>query len=162
MAKGLFYTYFKRKEDIVFELSRGMFDEISDNAKNHGGTFLDKLQYYMTEFAGYIEKSSVRLAQDWIKNVVAPNSVPKGYENDKLGTDVNNAAKLLQYGIEIGALKDGCPVMQLAHIITDLLYGELLCWAMSDGAYGYRERTQEFCETYLLSVFEKYLTDKEI
>ena len=44
VAKGTFYTYFKRKEDIVFELSRGMFDEILDNAKNMRGLFLISLK----------------------------------------------------------------------------------------------------------------------
>ena len=162
VAKGSFYTYFKRKEDIVFELSRGMFSEILDNAKNYGGTFLDKLQTYMTEFAGYIENSSVKLAQDWIKNVVVPEAIPNGYENNKLETDINNATELLQYGIETGELKIDCPVKQLANFITDLLYGQMLCWAMSGGAYGYKDRTREFCEMSLRSVFKDYLIDKEI
>ena len=34
VAKGTFYTYFKKKEDIVFELSEEMFGEILENAKN--------------------------------------------------------------------------------------------------------------------------------
>ena len=162
VAKGSFYTYFKRKEDIIFELSRGMFDEILDNAKNHSGTFLDKLQNYMTEFASYIEKSSVKLTQEWIKNVVIPESVPKGYENNKLEIDINNTTKLLRYGIEIGELKNDCPITQLAYIITDLLYGQMLCWTMSNGAYSYKERTQEFCKMSLHSIFKNYLIDKEI
>ena len=162
MAKGSFYTYFKRKEDIVFELSRGMFDEILDNAKSHSGTFLDKLQNYMTEFASYIEKSSVKLTQEWIKNVVAPETIPKGYENNKLEIDITNATKLLQYGIEIGELKSDCPITQLANMITNLLYGQMLCWSMSDGAYSYKERTQEFCETSLYFILKNYLIEKEI
>lgn len=161
VAKGSFYTYFKRKEDIIFELSRGMFDEILDNAKNHSGTFLDKMQVYMTQFAGYIEKSSVKLVQEWIKNVVVPQCVPNGYEKNKLETDITNTTKLLQYGAEIGELKKDCPVTQLAYLITDLLYGQMLCWAMSDGAYSYKERTQRFCETSLRPIFEDYLTDKD-
>ena len=34
VSKGTFYTYFRRKEDIVFELSRGMFGEILAEAKS--------------------------------------------------------------------------------------------------------------------------------
>lgn len=44
-SKGAFYTYFKRKEDIVFELSRGMFDEILTNAGNHEGTIIEKYKF---------------------------------------------------------------------------------------------------------------------
>ena len=138
-----------------------MFDEILDSAKNHSGTFLDKLQKYMTEFAGYIEKSSLKLTQEWIINVVVPESIPKGYENNKLEIDVNNTTKLLQYGIEVGELKSNCPIAQLAYMLTDLLYGQMLCWSMSGGAYGYKERTQEFCKKFLRPIFENYLIKKE-
>ena len=139
-----------------------MFDEILDNAKNCSGTFLDKLQNYMTEFAIYIEKSSVKLTQEWIKNVVAPESIPNGYENNKLEIDINNTMNLLQYGVEIGELKKDCPITQLARMITDLLYGQMLCWSMSDGVYSYKERTQEFCKMSLYSIFKNYLINKEI
>lgn len=56
VAKGTFYTYFKRKEDIVFELSGRMFGEILEKAKNRAGSFLEKLEYYLCSFSGYIEK----------------------------------------------------------------------------------------------------------
>ena len=46
VAKGTFYTYFKRKEDIVFELSRNMFGEILEHAKAFKGSFLEKLELY--------------------------------------------------------------------------------------------------------------------
>ena len=42
VSKGTFYTYFKRKEDIVFELSKGMFSEILENAKSYGDDFIAK------------------------------------------------------------------------------------------------------------------------
>ena len=34
VSKGTFYTYFKKKEDIVLALSRGMFGEILEQAKS--------------------------------------------------------------------------------------------------------------------------------
>ena len=43
VSKGTFYTYFKRKEDIVHELSRSMFGEILEYAKAAVGDFLGKL-----------------------------------------------------------------------------------------------------------------------
>ena len=52
VSKGTFYTYFRRKEDIVFELSRGMFGEILAEAKSFPGTFPEKLAHYMSEFSG--------------------------------------------------------------------------------------------------------------
>ena len=36
VSKGTFYTYFRRKEDIVFELSRQVFGEFLENARLSG------------------------------------------------------------------------------------------------------------------------------
>lgn len=37
VSKGTFYTYFRRKEDIVFELSRQVFGRISGKCETGGG-----------------------------------------------------------------------------------------------------------------------------
>ena len=58
VSKGTFYTYFKRKEDIVFELSGGMFDEILAQSKALEGSILQKLEAYMVRFARYIERAA--------------------------------------------------------------------------------------------------------
>lgn len=157
VSKGSFYTYFKRKEEIVFELSLGMFNEILEHAKNYEGNFFEKLKFYMIEFAGYIENSSVKLCQEWVKNVIVPEMISENYDKNKIKLDIENAEKLLKYGIECGELKRDCPINYLAKILNDILYGEMLCWAMCNGEYSYKERTKEFCEKTLKDIFEKYL-----
>ena len=157
VAKGTFYTYFKRKEDIVFELSRGMFDEILDNAKKYEGTFLDKLENYMVNFSGYIEKSSPKLCQEWIKNVVVPEWIGSEADKGKLQKDIAAVHDLLQFGVDSGALRSDTPAEQLALVITDLLYGQMLCWCMSNGAYSFEQRTQMFCRSYLFVWIKNYL-----
>ncbi|MCI9371222.1 MAG: TetR/AcrR family transcriptional regulator [Lachnospiraceae bacterium] len=155
VSKGTFYTYFKRKEDIVFELSEGIFDEILANAKDCKGTIIQKLENYMINFSGYIEKSSVKLAQEWIKNVVDPDITDVGI--NKLHKDLSAVTEILQSGIRTGLLKDDTPVKQLADTINDLLYGQMLCWTMSGGTYSFEERTKEFCKTYLNILLKQYL-----
>lgn len=155
VSKGTFYTYFKRKEDIVFELSERVFNEILVNAKDCKGTIIQKLENYMINFSGYIEKSSVKLAQEWIKNVVDPDITDIGI--NKLHKDLSAVIEILQSGIETGLLKDHAPVEQLADTINDLLYGQMLCWAMSGGAYSFEERTRNFCKTYLNILLKQYL-----
>lgn len=156
VSKGTFYTYFKRKEDIVFELSYRMFGEILENAKNLKGSFYAKLENYMINFSGYIEKSSVKLAQDWVRNVVNPNLVDGKYDKGKLQFDLSSIFELIMFGIAQGQLKEDTPAEQLSHTLVDLLYGQMLCWSMSDGAYSLRERTQEFCDRYLEALFQEY------
>lgn len=50
VANGTFYTYFKRKEDIVYELGLEIYEELIERAKNYEGTFLERLTFFMTSF----------------------------------------------------------------------------------------------------------------
>ena len=133
VSKGTFYTYFNRKEDIVFELSRSMFGEILDRAKAFEGGFIAKLCYYMVNFSGYIEQGSVKLSQEWVKNVVNPDLVENEFDRGKLPYDLSSVHELMVFGVEEGMLKREVPARQLAEILVDLLYGEMLCWNMSGG-----------------------------
>lgn len=157
VSKGTFYTYFKRKEDIVFELSREVFAEILEKAEAFEGDFLAKFENYMINFSEYIESSSVNLAQEWIRNVVNPKLVEHPDEKNKLQMDLEAVKRLISLGIEKNELKSDTPIEIVSHTIVDLLYGQLLCWCMSDGVYSLKERTQEFCKMYLSLYLKQYL-----
>ena len=157
VSKGTFYTYFRRKEDIVYTLSRDMFGEIVENAKKAPGNFLAKLTDYMENFSGYIEQGGVKLAQDWVKSVVAPAGAGEISDRGKLASDLNDVTDLIRFGIRNGMLKENTPAEKLANTLTDLLYGQMLCWSMSDGNYSLRARTREFCDTYLEELFRDCL-----
>ncbi len=162
VSKGTFYTYFRRKEDIVFELSRSMFGEILEGAKKFPGSFAEKLARYMADFSGYIQQGSVRLAQDWIKGVVTPVREGEASERWKLRQDLESMEDLIRFGIRRGMLREDTPAAQLAAAFVDILYGQLLCWCMSDGVYSLRERTENFCGENLETMLGKYLTEESI
>ena len=71
--------------------------------------------------------------------------------------DLEAVERLTSLGVENNELQPETPVEMLSHTIVDLLYGELLCWCISDGAYSLKERTQEFCETYLSKLIKPYM-----
>lgn len=155
VSKGTFYTYFKRKEDIVYELSEKMFDEILENAKNCEGTITEKLENYMIHFSRYIERGSLKLAQEWIKNVVDSDMSDVGTK--KLKKDISATNDLIRSGIENNELNKDICVETISDMINDLLYGQMLCWALSGGAYSFEKRTQTFCREYLNLILKKYL-----
>ena len=157
VARGTFYTYFRRKEDIVFELSRGMFGEILAEAKSFPGTFPEKLAHYMSEFSGYIQQGSVRLAQEWVKGAAFPADCREKTDRGKLAEDLRDMEELIRYGMKQGMLREDTPAGILAHTFVDLLYGQLLCWCMSDGSYSLKERTEEFCTEYLEDLLKDYV-----
>lgn len=155
VSKGTFYTYFKRKEDIVYELSDKMFDEILSNAQEFEGTITEKLENYMIHFSRYIEQGSLKLAQEWIKNVADPDISDVGAK--KLKKDISAVKELIQAGTENKELKQDTPIEDISNTITDLLYGQMLCWALSSGSYSFEERTKTFCKIYLSTLLKEYL-----
>ena len=159
VSNGTFYTYFKRKEDIVFVLSGSTFQDLLEKAMEYKGTFFQRLVFYMVNFAGYIEKSSLKLCQEWVRNTVDPDLVKNPEDKNKLYTDLASVTKLIEAGIAIGELKKDTPTEILTHTLIDVLYGQMLCWDMSGGSYSFEARTKEFCDTFLYSIIKPYLKE---
>lgn len=157
VASGTFYTHFKRKEDIIYALGREMYQEILDQAKAFDGPFMARLVFFMTNFSGYIEKSSLKLCQEWVRNTVDPDLVDDGEDKPKVYVDIDAVTGLLLDGIERGEVKADAPVAVLAHTLVDVLYGQMLCWDMSGGAYSLEWRTKEFCRIFLPGLMAPYL-----
>lgn len=160
VSNGTFYTYFKRKEDVLFALSREIFQEIFEKAQTYHGTFMERLIFFMLSFSGYIEKSGLKLCQEWVRNTVDPDLVENLDDKNKLRMDIDSIKGLVEDGIKRGELKIDTPVDILAHTLADVLYGEMLCWDMSGGAYSFEERTKEFCAIFLSAIVTPYLNRK--
>ena len=134
-----------------------MYEEITKQALAHEGDFITRLTFFMGNFSGYIEKSSLKLCQEWVRNTVDPDLLDVPVEDTKLYLDIKSMRQFFNDGIARGELKDDTPVEILAHTIIDILYGQMLCWDMSGGAYSFEARTREFCEHFLPSLVTPYL-----
>ena len=160
VSSGTFYTYFKRKEDVVFELSREMYQGIYEEAQAHDGAFMERLKFYLVNFSGHIERDGLKLCQEWVRNTVDPDLVEAPYNTDKLRMDRDSMKGMIEKGIERGELADDTPTDALAGALVDVIYGEMLCWDMSGGAYSFEERTKEFCDLFLPAMIGPYLIEK--
>ena len=160
VSKGTFYTYFRRKEELVFELSRNRFDELLQKARELPGSFPNRLKEYLTGFSGLIEEGGPRLAQDWVKSVVSPAGKGQYTDRGKLAADISALEDLFSFGVRAGLLDKRVPAKELARTLADLLYGEMLCWSMSDGTYSLKERTWEFCAAHLKGMLRAYILEQ--
>ncbi len=158
VANGTFYTYFKQKEDIMFALSREMYQEVLDRALACDGTFMERLVYFLTSFADCIEKSGLKLCQEWVRNTVNPDLIKNEDDRGKLAFDIHSTAILITDGMQRGEVTPDAPVEILAHTLMDVLYGQMLCWDMSGGSYCFAKRTEEFCSLFLNTMMIPYLT----
>ena len=158
VAKGTFYTYFKRKEDIVLDISRVPFDEIAEELeKMDGMDIIEKLTHYFHRFMECVEYGGIHICRQWTRDVLDPNSVPENKDGQKWAYDYNMLKNILELAIQNGELKEGTPVELLTHIIISELYGMMTCWCMSDGEFEPLEWTEKFCKVQLKAIFEPYL-----
>ena len=155
VAKGTFYTYFKRKEDIVLEISRTPFGEIADEIEQmENAELFDKLRHYFRRFMEQVEFCGIQICREWIRNVIDPNNVPETMDSRKWFYDYEMLESILKNSKE---LKEDTPIELLTHIIISELYGMMLCWCMSDGEFEPLDWTNRFCDVQLTAIFEPYL-----
>ena len=159
VSNGTFYTYFKRKEDVVFALSQEMYQGIYAEAQAHDGPFMERLVFYMVNFSGHIERDGLKLCQEWVRNTIDPDLVEAPYNKDKLHVDIDSMKGMIEKGVERGELTDDTPIDALAGALVDVIYGEMLCWDMSGGAYSFEERTKEFCNLFLPAMIQPYISE---
>ena len=155
VAKGTFYVYFKRKEDIVMEISRTPFGEIADELEQmENAELFDKLRHYFQRFMEQVEFCGIQICREWIRNVIDPNNVPETMDSKKWFYDYEMLESILKNAKE---LKEDTPIELLTHIIISELYGMMLCWCMSDGKFEPLDWTDRFCDVQLTAIFEPYL-----
>ena len=98
VANGTFYTYFRTKEEIVFELGWESFRNLLDETLQQAGGFPERLVYFMVHFAGQIEASGLKLCQEWVRNNADPALV-EPQNRGKLQLDLASLGKLVEDGI---------------------------------------------------------------
>ncbi len=158
VAKGTFYIYFKRKEDIVLDISRVPFGEIAEELKKMEGlSITEKLQHYFHRFMECVESCGIHVCRQWTRDVLDPNNVPDTKDGQKWNYDFEMLNNILRDAVLSGELKKDTPVELLTHIIISELYGMMTCWCMSDGKFEPLEWTGQFCRIQIDAIFKQYL-----
>ena len=158
VAKGTFYTYFKRKEDIVLDISRVPFSEIAEEVqKMQGVEIIEKLTHYFHRFMECVESAGIHICRQWTKDVLDPENVPDNKDGQKWNYDVNMLKEILNNAVKNEELKADTPIELLTHIIISELYGMMTCWCMSDGKFEPLEWTEKFCKIQLEAIFKPYI-----
>ena len=159
VAKGTFYTYFKRKEDIVFEICRDAFGDIeSDFYNDKSGDVVKKLTRYFHAFMIEVERYGINICREWIRDVINPNTAPENRDSQKWLFDTHMLIRMLQASIKNGELSKKTPIGAIAYIIVSELYGMMTGWCMSDGGFEPLDWTARFCELQLKPILIPFLT----
>ena len=158
VSTGSFYTYFKKKEDVIEELNQLSFyrlAEITNEMKDKG--LDDRLKYYCRQFLAEIERVGIEICRQWIRNNITPvNMEISGKETTKYNHDYLAMKSLLEEGIRRGELTVDTPVDEMAFFINTQLYGLMVAWCMTDASVVGSDRTDAFCETVMKPALMPY------
>jgi AcrR family transcriptional regulator len=158
VSTGSFYTYFKKKEDVIEELNQLSFyhlAEITNEMKDKG--LDDRLKYYCRQFLAEIERVGIEICRQWIRNNITPVNIDiSGKETTKYNHDYLAMKSLLEEGIRRDELAADTPVDEMAFYINAQLYGLMVVWCMTDASVVGSDRTDAFCETVMKPALMPY------
>ena len=158
VSTGFFYTYFKRKEDVVEELNQANFyrlAEITNDLKDKDVN--DRLRYYCHEFLAEIERVGIEICRQWIRNNVTPVDMEiSGKETTKYAHDYLAMKSLFEEGVIRGELSAATPVDELALFFNAQLYGLMVAWCMTDASVVGSDKTDAFFELVMKPALMPY------
>ena len=158
VAKGTFYTYFKHKEDVVFEICRPMFARIEkDMQKMKNKDIVERLTYYFDEFMKEVQRYGINMTRVWFKGVIDPNKAPENYDNKKWHYDFEMLKNILDLAVKNNELKKDTPTELLSHLIITQLYGMMTVWCMSDCEFEPKDWTKKFTDLQIRTILEKFI-----
>jgi len=153
IAKGTFYNYFERKEDLIFELSKEHF------AKLNTQTILSEqddpiiiIKKYLIDFMSVIFNSKIELARQWVRYISFSET-----NSNKWQFDVQSFEQLLMKLIDADKLKVNTPVHQLAQLFLTEMYGVIFTWCISPKTVDPIATVKRFCDLQLSALLQPYL-----
>jgi len=148
VSTGSFYTYFKRKEDIVEELNQQDFYRLAETVNEMAELELsDRLKYYCRGFLVEIERVGIEICRPWIRNNITPiNMEISEKKTTKYVHDDLAMKSLLEEGIRRGELTADTPVAEMALFLNTQLYGLMVAWCMTDAVLIGSDKIDAFFE----------------
>lgn len=148
VAKGTFYTYFKKKEDIISAVSADQFEKIKLSSETEEGLPYQKLEHFLLGSIKEIQKAGIRNCKLWLGKGVEntdPDYLPG---KDKLYFDLNTIKEFLS---QANILETAT----LSQTILSVYYGALTLWCMTDGIIDPFIPVKNYCENDLKIILEK-------
>lgn len=145
VAKGTFYVYFKRKEDVCAEIAYEKYQCLTEAITHKEISSVEKIACFLKESVKVVEGSTLEITQQWFRAVVAPTS-DEWLGMRKLNFDFQFMKERIGEMISAGDLDTQTDTEGLAKIIVSEFYGAVILWCMSGGKIGLADIMEEFCD----------------
>lgn len=163
VAKGTFYTYFKKKEDIISEIGFQHFEELQERILQSNQSILKKLDDYCLAFMELFEEYEIHICRQWIINNLNPHSDTVNYIQDqtKIEFDMTCIQAILKQGVDTHRLNVNTPIELLSYLLMSQLYSMMTIWCMSDQQFEPLEWVKSFNQLQLPQIFKDYLKEEK-
>lgn len=155
VAKGTFYTYFKRREDIISVIAYEDLDRALKRASDENVDIAERIARFLNDSAVIIEDNTLQVAQQWYRSVTSPlDGDTLGM--DKLSYDKGFIERCLQNAVDNGILQADTPVASISLQIVSAYYGAVALWCMSGGKISQITIIKDFCRDSLPKIINAY------
>lgn len=144
VAKGTFYVYFKRREDVTAEIAYENFQALAKELSEKNIAGVEKISWYLRKSIDVIEFNGLLISQQWFRAVVAP-SEDEVLGMRKLNFDLELIEACLKEAAVKGEIAESTDAAKLSRLIVSSFYGAIFTWCMSNGAVNFREVAEDFC-----------------
>ena len=126
VAKGSFYVYYKKKEDVVSDIGCLEFRYINEELEEMSNLCITKkLDYYFKRYKEGVFGLGIEITKCWLQNNLNCRC--------KLEYDYNTISNMLTKAIKNNELKSDTDIESLTYRIITILYGLMLIWIMNGG-----------------------------
>lgn len=154
IAKGTFYNYFKKKEDLIRALYHAHFAVLNDRIPALAeGAAVESLTRYLDEFAAVIEAAGAMQAREWARYMLLGQEGRSKWEDD-----TETLAGLIRRLQEHGQIVSTASADELAAVLMTQIYGIVFLWGIHP-TRSPRMQVQEFCRVYLPALITPHLPE---
>lgn len=160
VAKGSFYTHFKRKEDVISVIAMDCYNMARDSAFRSNAGIREQISGYLRDSGKIIAANTLQIAQNWMKSVTAPLPGETG-GLEKYNFDYDNLLEMLRRAARSGELRADTPCEQLAQSVINSYYGAVAIWCITDGETDLAQNIDRYCAHDLNQLLEQYKHTEE-
>lgn len=150
VSKGSFYTYFKKKEDIIEAIGQGPMVKINEEIAEMDAKIDRKIQYFFVRYLSSIRDQGVYLTKEFLGGEL------NHADHTRYLFDEKSIKDLLSEAILKKELKKETPIELISAIILSNLYGLSYHYVMSDGRFDVHTYAKKYYDLTIREVIEKY------
>ena len=152
VAKGTFYNYFKKKSDILLELSSSIYDLLQEGMNiDQNAAVLDRLHGFVRYWYRDVNKYNLQLAREAVKLYALSSDMGEPGENvSQMERGIELIRSYIACGVERGQLKADTPIDTLSKALMFSMQGSAVYHCKHESDFD----VSDWCEQFIGSVLD--------